>query len=71
MPARPRAPGRAIRCRMPDDLVAFVQQMDRCWLEQRFDDLARYIASDAVMAAPDGRTRLEASPPPSTAIDSS
>jgi hypothetical protein len=52
---------------MSDDLVAFVQQMDRCWLEQRFDDLARYIASDVVMVAPDGRTRIQGLGP---AIDS-
>ena len=44
---------------MPDDLVAHVKQMDRCWLDQRFDDLPRYIASDVVMVAPDGRSRME------------
>ena len=52
---------------MADDLVAFVQQMDRCWLEQRFDDLARYIAGDVVMVAPDGRGRMQGLGP---AVDS-
>jgi hypothetical protein len=56
---------------MPDDLVAFVQQKDRCWLDKRFDDLACCIASDVVMVAPDGRTRWRASEPRSTAIESS
>ena len=41
--------------------------MDRCWLDQRFDDLAHYIASDVVMVAPDGRTRMEGIGP---AVDS-
>lgn len=44
---------------MADDLIAFVKQMDRCWLEQRFDDLAHYIANDVVLVAPDGRNRME------------
>ena len=41
------------------DLIAFTQEMDRCWMEGRFDDLSRYIADDVVMVAPGGKQRLE------------
>jgi ketosteroid isomerase-like protein len=44
---------------MTDDLIAFVNEVDRCWMERRFDDLASYIAEDVVMVAPGGRHRLK------------
>ena len=44
---------------MADDLVAFVAEMDRCWLERRFDDLSAYIADDIVLVAPGGEPRIE------------
>jgi ketosteroid isomerase-like protein len=47
---------------MPDDLIAFVESMDRCWIERRFDDLAGYIADDVVMVAPNGQSRMNGLP---------
>jgi len=41
-----------------DDLIAFVDQMDRCWVERRFSDLARYLASVVVFVAPGGAHRM-------------
>jgi ketosteroid isomerase-like protein len=43
---------------MSADLIAFVESMDRCWIERRFDDLAAYVAADVVMVAPGGHTRM-------------
>lgn len=40
------------------DFVAFVGEMDRCWMERRFDALARYLADDVVMVAPGGQIRM-------------
>jgi ketosteroid isomerase-like protein len=48
-------------------LIAFVESMDRCWTERRFDDLAAYLSRDVVMVAPGGRARSEGLP---AAIDS-
>ena len=36
------------------DFSQFARDMDQCWREQRFDDLANYIASDVVVVAPNG-----------------
>ena len=48
------------RTKLPENgLAAFADAMDRCWLEQRFDDLACYIADDVVMVAPGGIHRAE------------
>ncbi|WP_375286461.1 YybH family protein [Sphingomonas sp.] len=44
---------------MDDELIAFARQMDRCWMESRFDDLSAYIADDVVMIAPGGAHRAE------------
>ena len=44
---------------MEDDLVAFARNLDRCWLEQRFDELAAYLAPDIVFVAAGGAARLE------------
>jgi hypothetical protein len=41
------------------DLITFVQAMDRCWMERRYDDLASYIAEEVVMVAPGGQGRME------------
>ncbi len=41
------------------DLVAFVRAMDRCWLEQRFEDLRDFLADDVVFVAPGGAHRVE------------
>jgi len=41
------------------DLIGFVQDMDRCWLEHRFDDLGAYLAEDIVIVAPGGEQRIE------------
>lgn len=43
---------------MADDLIAFTQQMDRCWMERRFDDLSGYLAEDVVIVAPGGKHRV-------------
>lgn len=40
-------------------LIAFVESMDRCWIERRFDDLSGFLALDIVMVAPDGAGRIE------------
>jgi ketosteroid isomerase-like protein len=37
------------------DLIEFVRQMDRCWLERRFDDLAAYLAPEIVIVAAGGQ----------------
>ncbi|OHT20965.1 DUF4440 domain-containing protein [Edaphosphingomonas haloaromaticamans] len=39
-------------------LAGFTEAMDRCWLEQRFGDLAAYLAEDVVMVAPGGSQRI-------------
>lgn len=44
---------------MTSELIAFIAQMDRCWLERKFDDLAGYLARDVVLVAPDGKQRIE------------
>ncbi len=44
---------------MADDLILFVEEMDRCWMEHRFADLSDYIARDVVMVAPGGAQRME------------
>jgi ketosteroid isomerase-like protein len=42
---------------MEDDLVAFARNLDQCWLEQRFDELAAYLAPDVVFVAAGGARR--------------
>jgi ketosteroid isomerase-like protein len=39
---------------MTDDLIALIKQMDRCWIERRFIDLAAYLDDDLVVVAPGG-----------------
>jgi ketosteroid isomerase-like protein len=52
---------------MPEALIAFIQDMDRCWVERRFGELSAYLADDVVMVAPGGRQRVEGA---DAAIDS-
>jgi ketosteroid isomerase-like protein len=52
---------------MADDLIAFVRDMDRCWMEGRFDDLVAFIADDVVMVGPGGAPRMQGS---GVAVDS-
>jgi ketosteroid isomerase-like protein len=42
---------------MSAELIAFVESMDRCWIERRFDDLADFLARDIVMV-PGGAGRM-------------
>jgi ketosteroid isomerase-like protein len=44
---------------MSAELIAFVEALDRCWIERRFDDLAGFLAPDVVMVAPGGTMRRE------------
>lgn len=44
---------------MADTLISFVEAMDRCWIEHRFDDLSAFLAPDVVFVSPSGETRLE------------
>jgi ketosteroid isomerase-like protein len=44
---------------MDDELIAFIKDMDRCWLERRFADLSGFIADDIVMVAPGGKHRMQ------------
>jgi ketosteroid isomerase-like protein len=44
---------------MADNLVAFTEQMDRCWMERRFEDLSAYVADEVVLVAPGGQHRME------------
>lgn len=44
---------------MADELIAFTNEMDRCWMERRFTDLSTYIADDVVMVSPGGEQRME------------
>lgn len=39
---------------MSEDLIRFVREMDRCWLEGRFDDLRSFLDPEVVMVAPGG-----------------
>ena len=43
---------------MADALIPFVEAMDRCWIEHRFDDLSAFLAPDVILVSPDGKTRL-------------
>jgi ketosteroid isomerase-like protein len=44
---------------MADDMIAFVGEMDRCWIERRFTDLSAYLADDVILVAPGGKHRME------------
>lgn len=44
---------------MSAELIAFVESLNCCWIERRFDDLADYLAPDIVMVAPGGAARFE------------
>ena len=44
---------------MAVDLIAFVSEMDCCWMERRFEDLTAYLAEDVVMAPPRGQLRVQ------------
>ncbi len=43
---------------MSGTLAGFVAELDMCWLERRFDDLAAYLAEDVTFALPSGQ-RIE------------
>lgn len=40
-------------------LKQFVHDMDRCWIEGRFDDLSGFLADDVIYSSPDGRMSLK------------
>lgn len=42
-----------------DEFITFVESMDGCWLEGRFDDLHNFLADDVVFVAPGGSPRIE------------
>jgi hypothetical protein len=44
---------------MPEALIAFVKEMDLCWIERRFDELNAYLCADVVMVAPGGQHRSD------------
>ncbi len=37
---------------MREELVRFVDKMDRCWIEGRFDDLGSFLAADISWSLP-------------------
>ena len=37
------------------ELIEFVKQMDRCWIERRFDDLPNYLAPEITVFTPYNR----------------
>jgi len=41
------------------EFISFVDSLDRCWMEGRFDDLHAFLAEDVVFVAPGGKPRLE------------
>jgi ketosteroid isomerase-like protein len=42
-----------------NNLITLIEEMDRCWRERRFDDLAAYLAAEVVIVAPDGKHRVD------------
>ena len=44
---------------MDHELIAFTNDMDRCWMERRFTALSSFIADDVVMVAPGGKHRMQ------------
>jgi ketosteroid isomerase-like protein len=46
---------------MNPDFVAFIESMDRCWMEGRFPELEAFLATDVVFVSPDGVHRGEGS----------
>ena len=41
------------------EATQFVEAMDRCWLERRFQDLHNFLAEDVVLVAPGGNPRIK------------
>ncbi len=41
------------------EFVFFVEAMDRCWMEGRFEELSAFLAEDTVLVAPGGQVRIE------------
>ena len=41
------------------EFVSFVESLDRCWLQGRFEDLTGFLAGDVVFVAPGGKPRVE------------
>jgi ketosteroid isomerase-like protein len=41
------------------EFISFVQSLDRCWMQGRFDDLKAFLADDVVFVAPGGKPRME------------
>ena len=39
--------------------ISFVNAMDACWMERRFEDLRSFLAEDSVLVAPGGQVRIE------------
>jgi len=50
------------------DLTAFVEAMDRCWMERRFGDLSDFLSDNVVIVAPGGVQRAERLSSPNGAI---
>jgi ketosteroid isomerase-like protein len=44
---------------MADELITLAKELDLCWLERRFDDLAAFFADDVVFVAPGGEHRAQ------------
>ena len=42
-----------------DELISFVERMDRCWMQGRLQDLDAFLAEDVVFVAPGGKRRGE------------
>lgn len=40
------------------EFISLAEDLDRCWLEGRFEDLGAFLADDAVFVAPGGSPRL-------------
>jgi len=41
------------------EFIAFIESMDRCWMEGRLQDLGAFLAEDVVFVAPGGTPRGE------------
>ena len=42
-----------------EELIAFAKNLDRCWIERRYQELDNYLAPDVTFVAPGGQARTE------------
>ena len=42
-----------------DELISFVERLDRCWMQGRLQDLDAFLAEDVVFVSPGGKRRTE------------